>query len=345
MGLSAGTQYQVRVTANDAAGDALAQSSQLVSTSRYLLTFRVGTNPSRADDGDITVTTPSGDSETVTATVWVPSITSDQRTDTVTIQFSSMDDPNDPSTYNGIDVDDPEQLKTLGLLAVSEADIGHGELTIRPRDNNKRSFNMEFECTEPATKVRVTVYDDQVDVVERGSVMLSCPALVVTTPGPGDTASDAFTVASYGDWEYDDVTDGFILDVSNGNEHMVNAHHNETGLLSRDEPVMHAIYTLGVSYMETLRNLADGSPRRVKDDPDNKLTRQERNAYVEVGQRTVEVLAGQPNVQLTVTSKMEGPTYIRFLDSDMQPFGTDVDEEPMCGAPTWWAWTAKAAWR
>ena len=87
------------------------------------------------------------------------------------------------------------------------------------------------------------------------------------------------------------------------------------------------MYTLGVSDKEMLNNLDNGSPRRAKEDPDDLLTRQEKNAYVEEGQRTVEVLTGQPNVQLTVTSMKSGPVYIRFLDSDMQPFGTDVDEE------------------
>ena len=48
----------------------------------------------------------------------------------------------------------------------------------------------------------------------------------------------------------------------------------------------------------------------------------------EEGQRTIEVLVGAPNVQLTVTSAEEGPAYIRFLDSNMEAFGTDVDEEP-----------------
>ena len=32
-------------------------------------------------------------------------------------------------------------------------------------------------------------------------------------------------------------------------------------------------------------------------------------------------------MQITVTSTEVGPAYIRFMDSDMQPFGTDVDEE------------------
>ena len=39
-------------------------------------------------------------------------------------------------------------------------------------------------------------------------------------------------------------------------------------------------------------------------------------------------MAGAAFVQLTVTATMERPAYIRFLDSDMEAFGTDVDEDP-----------------
>ncbi len=210
---------------------------------------------------------------------------------------------------------------------IEDDNILQGLLTVRATDpDGERGFTVYFQCFAPGEKVEIDMYDEGPELVGEGTISCKTPPPDVTI-GPGDSSSDAFTVASYGDWEYDDVTDGFILDVSNGNEHMVNDHHNETGLLSRDEPVIHAAYTLGVSDKETLRDLADGSARRVK--VDAKLTRQERNAYVEAGQRTIEVLAGQPNVQLTVTSKMAGPAYIRFLDSDMEPFGTDVDEEPM----------------
>lgn len=46
----------------------------------------------------------------------------------------------------------------------------------------------------------------------------------------------------------------------------------------------------------------------------------------EMGQETVQVINGISSVQLTVTSCEAGPVYIRFLDSDMEVFGTDVDE-------------------
>ena len=319
MGLNAGTQYQVRVTVRNAAGMVLAQSSSLVATSRYLLTFdlRQFGIPDRTDEEDIVIPKTPGATVTLRATVWVPDpIASSDETDTVAVRF--MSDPADVT------------VTTANLLAVSENSIDDGELTIRPRDGDKRSFQISFDCVQDPTVLTVSIYDDDVRRVERGTITINCGE-PEPEAGPGRSdESDAFSVVSYGDWEYDDVTDGFILDVSNGNLHLVNAHpHNEMGLLSRDEPVVHEMYTLGVSDKEMLRNLDNGSPRRAKEDPDNLLTRQEKNAYVEEGQRTVEVLTGQPNVQLTVTSMKSGPVYIRFLDSDMQPFGTDVDEEPM----------------
>ena len=50
----------------------------------------------------------------------------------------------------------------------------------------------------------------------------------------------------------------------------------------------------------------------------------------EIGQDTVQVLNGISSVQLTVTSCQEGPVYIRFLDSNGDVFGTDVDECETC---------------
>ena len=247
---------------------------------------------------------------------------------------------------------DPENLMvtTANLLAVSDNSIDDGELTIRPRDGDKRSFQVSFDCVKNPTVLTVSIYDDDVQKVEEGKITVDCGPKKDDPPEDRTDVSDLFTVASYGDWEYDDVTDGFILEVTSGNSHRVNAHHDQTGRLSRDEPVVvedhthnmavlpedpestdednpvrHEGYTLGKSEYEELKNMADGSPRRAKTGAD--LTRQEKNAYVEEGQRTIEVLAGQPHVQLTVTSKLAGPVYIRFLDSNMRAFGTDVDEE------------------
>ena len=50
----------------------------------------------------------------------------------------------------------------------------------------------------------------------------------------------------------------------------------------------------------------------------------------EIGQDTIEILNGTTDVQITVTSCEAGPVYIRFLDSDGDVFGTDIDECETC---------------
>ena len=50
----------------------------------------------------------------------------------------------------------------------------------------------------------------------------------------------------------------------------------------------------------------------------------------EMGQDTIEIFEGTADVQITVTSCEAGPVYIRFLDSDGDVFGTDVDECETC---------------
>ena len=50
----------------------------------------------------------------------------------------------------------------------------------------------------------------------------------------------------------------------------------------------------------------------------------------EMGQDTIQILEGTADVQITVTSCEEGPVYIRFLDSDGDVFGTDIDECETC---------------
>ena len=49
-----------------------------------------------------------------------------------------------------------------------------------------------------------------------------------------------------------------------------------------------------------------------------------------MGQDTIEILEGSANVRITVTSCEAGPVYIRFLDSDGEVFGTDIDECETC---------------
>ena len=235
---------------------------------------------------------------------------------TVTVTASEPDN-------GGITITDSDGLIGAGFNQDNDLE---GSLTVKFTDDGSRAFEIEGVCEVEGAVALIKVEDKDLDTVATGSILCEKPAIVV--PEDRDDVSDQFTIVSYGDWEYEDVTDGFILDSPQGNQHLVNAHHTETGLLSRDEPVIHTAYTLGESDVETLGSLPGGLPRRAK--ADDTLTRQDRNAYVEEGQRTIEVLVGTANVQLTVTSiaEAEGPAYIRFLDSDMMPFGTDVDEEP-----------------
>ena len=283
-GLNAGAQYQVQVTATNATG-VLARSSSLASTSRYLMTFNTGTTPLLSDPASLTTDGEAGVDSTITATVWVPTTTDPDRTDTLTIQFVSMDDSADPLKYYGIDVNDREEFTTLGLLAVSSTGTGHGELTIRPRDANKRSFDMTFACTLPATRVYVIVYDDEVNVVEQGWVTLECAA-----PGPasGETAGgECYSVTGVFDQRRDDLD-------------LVEDNYSRT--------VDSAVGARGIFITDGKLDI--------------------RNRRAEIGQDTTEVLVTSPNVQLIVTSCEPGPVYIRFLDENMEVFGTDVDEEP-----------------
>ena len=57
-----------------------------------------------------------------------------------------------------------------------------------------------------------------------------------------------------------------------------------------------------------------------------------RNRRAEIGQDTTQVPVSDGSVQLTVTSCEPGPVYIRFMDEDMNVFGTDVDECDTCSS-------------
>ena len=46
----------------------------------------------------------------------------------------------------------------------------------------------------------------------------------------------------------------------------------------------------------------------------------------EQGRYTIQALVNEPHLQLTVTACEEGPVYLRFLDSNMESFGADIDE-------------------
>ena len=234
------------------------------------------------------------------------------------------DDDGVPDSPDGrITITDSDGLIGAGFVDEEETDL-EGSLTVKATDAGSRAFRIEGECLAPGGMAEITVFDKDLNLVSKSYILCEEPPEPPPPPDRHDV-SDLFTIASYDDWMYHDATDGYIVTDAAGNAHQVNMMTRVTGWLTRDEPVIHSQYTLGVSNVENLDNLANGAPRRAAETG----TRQARNAAVEEGQRTVEVLVGAPHVQLTVTSMESGPAYIRFLDSNMNPFGTDVDEEPM----------------
>ena len=203
---------------------------------------------------------------------------------------------------------------------ITDDDILQGLLTVRATDpDGERGFTVYFECTTPGERVEIDMLDEDPQLVAEATI--SCKEPDEPPPPEADEfLSDMMTVVSYNDWDHHTVvTDGFIIDDPEKNvEHMVtqDSKYNQMGVLVRDEPVVES-YQLAISEMEKLGLLPGSAPRRTK-------------VQAEEGQHTIEVQqVGTSDVQLTVTSRLEGPAYIRFLDSDMQPFGTDVDEEPM----------------
>ena len=215
---------------------------------------------------------------------------------------------------------DSDGLIGAGFVDEEETDL-EGSLTVKNTDQGSRAFEIEGVCESSGGWAHILVEDKDLEEVAEGAIY--CKPAEVIVPDDDEFRSDVMTVVSYNDWDhwelYETVSDGFIVvddDPASNVEHMVNQNHNVMGILVRDEPVVES-YQLAISPMETLTLMAGEDP--------NRLTK----AEAEAGQRTIEVMVGAEYVQLTVTSMMEGPAYIRFLDSEMQPFGTDVDEEPM----------------
>ena len=261
-GLMAQTAYEICVIAV-VGSDKSAPACDVATTSRYLLTFdlRQFTGPQRTDSEDIVIATAPEARQTVRGTVWIPDLETDsERTDTLAVRF----------TPDKIDV------VTANLLAVSENSVDDGELTIRPRDEDKRSFEMTFDCSENPTVLIVSIYDDDVQRVETGTITLNCSEPV--DPPPDDTITTAAECYSV------------------------------TGYMGDDED----------EAMDQMRD--DIEPHERPAHPTNP----------EMGQDTIQILEGSADVQITVTSCEAGPVYIRFLDSDGDVFGTDIDECETC---------------
>ena len=196
--------------------------------------------------------------------------------------------------------------ETAGMNAPGVRSIEDGTVDIQIRDAATRVFDLYVNCDGQPLEgmLDIEVRDEDQNLVAEALIMCAPPVI----PPLADTISTVeYSVASYGDWEYHNVTDGYInaIPIPDGVIHMVNDHPTrQLGELKRDEPVVNT-YQLGISDVENLT----------------------RRVNPEEGQNTIQVLVGAPNVQLTVTSAEEGPAYIRFLNSNMEAFGTDVDEE------------------
>ena len=230
--------------------------------------------------------------------------------DDVTVTITASEELN-------ITIVDSDGLIGAGFVDEEETDL-EGSLTVKNTDQGSRAFEIEGVCESSGGWAHILVEDKDLEEVAEGAIY--CKPAEVIVPDDDEFRSDVMTVVSYNDWDHwedhETVSDGFLIDDPDNNvDHMVNQNHNKMGVLVRDEPVVES-YQLAISEKEYLKLLLDGSPRRTKE-------------QAEENQHTIEVQVGMSDVQLTVTSRLEGPAYIRFLDSDMQPFGTDVDEEPM----------------
>ena len=238
--------------------------------------------------------------------------------DDVTVTITASE----PET-GGITITDSDGLLGAGFVDDEETDL-EGSLTVKATDAGSRAFRIEGMCESVGAFAIITVDDKDLDEVAAGAILCEQEPQTFTDR---DDRSDLYTVVSYGDWDLDndgetdddDVTDGFIIQDEDGVDQRVHGSLDLTGWTQRDEPVVETdaqasgpdadsddvAYRLGYHAKEHLTQ---------RNDPQK-------------GQRTVEVLVGAPNVQLTVTATEEGPAYIRFLDKYMVPFGTDVDEE------------------
>ena len=303
-----------------------------------------------AGDADITVTATDTNGGTATLTIMVSVRLSPAERYSLTpvsVEFDAPAMEQVTLTISAVDADDtpldedatvsllitqfpaesstsPLVTRVIGLDSsldndITDDDILQGLLTVRATDpDGERGFTVYFECTTPGERVEIDMFDEDPQLVAEATI--SCKEPDEPPPPEADKVrSDMMTVVSYNDWDHHTVvTDGFMIDDSEKNvEHMVtqDTKYNQMGVLVRDEPVVES-YQLAISEMENLGLLPGNAPRRTK-------------VQAEEGQHTIEVQVGMSDVQLTVTSMLESPAYIRFLNSDMRPFGTDVDEEPM----------------
>ena len=208
-------------------------------------------------------------------------------TTTVSIRIENSDGTANFDANPGI------TYKTAGLNAPGVRSIEDGTLDIQIRDAATRVFDVYVTCSgaDITGTLDIEVRDDDQNLVAQAEIVCALP--VVEVPGPSEDRGGKYSVASYGDWEFDDVTDGFLVLDASGPDQMVNHHLTQKGHVNRDEPVVRE-YQLGISDVELLT-------KRIEVPADRE------DEWVPEGQGTIQVLFGSPNVQITVTSTEDWP--------------------------------------
>ena len=179
-----------------------------------------------------------------------------------------------------------------GLRAVGPQSIDDGNLVIDVRDAATRVFTLNVTCRAPSDqRLRGTL---DIEIRDDRQDLVAEASIACVPPGEpppptGEAAGpDCYAVTGSVDEMRDDLD------------------------LYMDTPSRTVNSAVGVRGI--FRN-SDG-------------TLDIRNRRAEIGQDTTEVLYSNVDVQITVTSCEAGPVYIRFVDSDGDVFGTDVDEDP-----------------
>ena len=217
-------ETEVTVTATDGDGESISTTLTVMVAEGYTLTaspMRDADNPSLylvEDLGPYSAKFNLGvggslDDVTVTITRAVPS----GSTPTTTEWRISPD--------ARITITDSDGLIAAGFKA--EVDL-EGSLTVKSTDAGSRAFEISGECIMPGGRADIVVEDKDLEEVAHGSILCKEPPPPVV-PDPTVTGVE-YSVASYDDRMYRDVTDGYIITDSAGVTHLANMMTNVTGL-------------------------------------------------------------------------------------------------------------------
>ena len=253
----------------------------------------------------ITVTADDGNGGMISSTFMV------RVAEGYTLTAAPMRDPNSPSTYVveelgaytakfDLEVGGSDDDVTVTITAIEPDD---GGITVTDSNGLIRAGLGDEEETDLEGSLTVKAEDD--DNSRAFEIEGEC-----VTPG-------AMVTISIEDDDLDEVAKGYILCeepvvVTPEDETTQGECYSVTGYMGEDE---------------------DEALDQMRDD----IEPHERPAHPtnpEMGQDTIQILEGSADVQITVTSCEEGPVYIRFLDSDGDVFGTDIDECETCEGAT-----------